>query len=136
MIWYYMLLHISLWWIHITKSIIQINNISNVFLSSLIIINTYVANYFVFIGYKNADIIFNDVQISHNMNYQSLPNDILNTANNFINAQIFNSNFINNTQRSYLFITNLNGSLILNDNNFVNNNISDSIINIMVLHHY
>ena len=112
------------------KSLVEINDISNVLLSSIYIKNNYAASYFLLNGTGNGNINIKNTQITDNTNNGPESQNVLFEGNNFINTIIINSDFINNNKGTHLFIATLSGLMNITNSNFINNNVANSIMSI------
>eukprot|EP01084_Bolivina_argentea_P194619 333941_1 len=109
------------------ESLIDVWNINNVLLSSLIIEDNYATNYFTFSGSGNGSITIENTNIMGNTNNGPLNNTILMNTINFVDLTVYNVDITNNDQATNVFKAEIHGDVIIDDMIVKNNDASEDI---------
>eukprot|EP01083_Nonionella_stella_P043756 118081_1 len=110
------------------QSLVNIDRISSVDLSTLRIINNYAAQYLTFDGDLSGPFTMSSIAVIDNINNGPFPSNTLINASRYQQATIHDSLFINNDNATILFGGVLNGSLTFFQSNFVDNDNLNTLV--------
>eukprot|EP01083_Nonionella_stella_P030706 84145_1 len=112
------------------QSLVNINRISSVNLSTLHIANNYAAQYLTFDGDSSGDFTVDNIAVIDNVNNGPFAPHALINATRYIKASILNSAFINNDNATVLLEGSLNDTLMIATCSFLHNDYLDTLVNI------
>eukprot|EP01083_Nonionella_stella_P172961 595103_1 len=112
------------------QSLVNINRISSVDLSTLRITNNYAAQYLTFDGDSSGDFTVDNIAVIDNVNNGPFAPHALINATRYIKASILNSAFINNDNATVLLEGSLNDTLMIATCSFLHNDYLDTLVNI------